>query len=72
MEGLTTEPCKVDAYIVKDIVSSAFTIYTGDAGGPIISGNSIEEAKLKIENALKLSHAVRNLNFYTRFHSSTD
>jgi hypothetical protein len=54
----------VQALTFHDVENNLYTIYTLEKGGPIISDVSLDIAKEKFENALKLSSAVRNLLYY--------
>lgn len=58
---------KVNAFVIHDKHSDTHTIFLdGIAGGPVVSGSTVEEAKEKFNEALRLSGAVRNFLFFTQ------
>lgn len=58
------EKRSAQALIYKDEENDVFTVFSLEKGGPIVSDNSIELAKTKFEDALRLASAVRNLLFF--------
>ena len=58
---MKVEKVTVKAFIIEDKKEGLYTVSLDGKGGPIISAPSLEEARSKFEEALKLSCAVQNL-----------
>ena len=50
--------------IFKDTENNVFTLYTLEKGGPIVSDASLDIAKEKFKNAMKLAIAIKNYFLY--------
>jgi hypothetical protein len=48
----------------KDTKNDSYTLVEAQKGGPIIEDPSLDAAKYKFENALRLASAVRNLLYF--------
>jgi hypothetical protein len=55
---------KVYAVFHNDTNNDVQTIFDLETGGPIISDSSLDAAKYKFENAIRLGSAVRNLLYF--------
>ncbi len=57
---------KMDAFysVNKTTGSCTISLLGSGMGGPIVTANSLEEAKIKFERALSLSTAIKNLLFF--------
>ncbi len=63
--GLKT--VKINAVFSYNKADNIYTVSMLGKGGPIVTSNTLEEAKSKFERALDLSVAVNNLLFFKRF-----
>jgi hypothetical protein len=57
-------PIKWQAIYTYNKVDNIYTVTTLGKGGPIVTANTLENAKIKFEKALNLSFAVKNLLFF--------
>lgn len=64
MNNIEVKTISITAYVTKDVREGVFTVFMEGKGGPIISAPTEEEAKIKFEEALNLSCAVKNLLTY--------
>ena len=55
--------------VFKDTENNVFTLYTLEKGGPIISDASLDIAKEKFNNALKLAKAIKKFLIYEKENS---
>ena len=55
---------KIFAVFHNDTDNEVHTIFDLEKGGPIINDSSLDAAKYKFENAIRLGSAVRNLLYF--------
>ncbi|MCB9224150.1 MAG: hypothetical protein H6582_08250 [Crocinitomicaceae bacterium] len=54
----------IDALYFKDSENDVYTISMLDKGGPVVSAKTLDEAKAKFEESIKLAMAIRNLTYF--------
>jgi hypothetical protein len=64
-------PVKTSAVYTYNEIDNIYTISSLGKGGPIVTANTLEDAKTKFERALNLSFAVNNLLFFKGYKKAT-